>query len=112
MAASTSSMSMRTFGFLSVATALMGVSSVWAASPVTGEFSSSDTVVTTHSIQSRAAVRQQGQSAIAADVIATGELSAADRPHAIASDLSRVEVRKEGQDALKAKAIANGERSI
>lgn len=113
MAASTSAFtSVRTFGFLSVATALMGFSPVWAAGPVTGEFSSNDTVVTTQSTQSRAAVHRQGQAAIAADVIATGELSAVDRPHTGSSDLSRAEIRKEGQDALKAKAIANGERSI
>lgn len=116
MAASTSSASsasVRTFGFLSIATALMGFSPVWAASPVTGEFSFGDTVVTTQSTQSRAEeVRQQGQTAMLTDAVATGELSAADRPSIGPSDLNRAEIRKEGQEALKAKAIANGERSI
>lgn len=115
MAASTSSASsasVRTFGLLCIATALMGFSPVWAASPVTGEFSLGDTAVTTQSTQNRAEVRQQGQTAMLADAVATGELSAADRPNIGPSDLNRAEIRKEGQEALKAKAIANGERSI
>ncbi|MEN9843526.1 MAG: hypothetical protein RLZZ612_1355 [Pseudomonadota bacterium] len=104
--------SIRTFGFLSVATALMGLSPVWAAGPATGEFSAVDMGATTPAAQTRAHAQEEGQAALAADAIATGEFSAADFSDGHTSAVTRAAVRQEGQDALKAKAIPSGERTI
>lgn len=111
-ASTSTSTSVRTFGFLSLATALMGFSPAWAAGPATGEFSAVDMSTTPPAAHTRAHAQEEGQAALAADAIATGEFSAVDFAGRHPSAVTRAAVRKEGQDALKAKAIASGERAI